>query len=56
MNSPDLERLRFLLRGLREPAPAEEAERQALAAFDRELGRKAQRPEERREPGPQDES
>jgi hypothetical protein len=35
MNSPDLERLRFLLRSLREPAPAKEAEQRVLQAFGR---------------------
>ena len=35
MNSPDLERLRFLLRSLREPAPSEESEQRALDAFGR---------------------
>ena len=35
MSSPDLERLRFLLAGLREPAPAQESEQRALEAFGR---------------------
>ena len=56
MNSTLLDRLRFLLRGLREPAPAEEAERQALAAFEREMGRRAGRPEDRGRTGPLDRS
>ena len=33
MNRTLFDRLRFLLRGLREPVPSEEAERKALAAF-----------------------
>ena len=51
-----LDRLRFLLRGLREPAPSKEAERQALAAFGRELGQKAGRPEDSSPSGPPDRS
>ena len=56
MNSSDLDRLRFLLAGLREPAPAEEAERQALATFERELGGKAGRAEDRGRPRLKDRS
>jgi hypothetical protein len=37
----DLEQLRFLLAGLCEERPSEEAERQAMATFDRVLGKKA---------------
>ena len=46
MDESDLDRLRFLLAGLREPGPSEESERQALAAFKR-WARQA------RTPGPQ---
>jgi hypothetical protein len=35
VGTPDLERLRFLLAGLREPAPSKEAERRAVEAFGR---------------------
>ena len=56
MDRHDLEQLRFLLAGLREPAPAQETERQALAAFDRVLGKKAGRPENRSDPEPRDRS
>lgn len=33
MTSSDLERLRFLLAGLREPVPSTESERRAVEAF-----------------------
>ncbi len=49
----ELDRLRFPLVCLREPPPSREAEQQALGAFERELGRKAGREEERGERGPQ---
>ena len=49
-------RLRFLLRGLREPAPSEEAEQQAMEAFKRELGRRAGKLEDLSEPGRPDRS
>jgi hypothetical protein len=52
----DLEQIKRLLAALREPPPSEEAERQALATFDRVLGRKAERPEDRGRPAPQDRS
>ncbi len=35
MTSPDLDRPRFLLAGLREPPPSPDAERRALEAFRR---------------------
>ena len=56
MDPAGLDRLRFLLAALREPPPSQESERQALAAFERVLGRRAGQREDRGRPRRQDRS